>query len=160
MSHVSLSTKPADLDPTNKWIVGVAVLRRSSNEPSRVLICKRVAHEESFAGMWELPGGHIEAADANVQHTVARELYEETGLKLTSVIKRMCDMTWVGDSGKTSVQLNYEVTVENDENIRLCAEEHDDFMWASMENVEKVDMTSEMREVVLEALKTQNVLRS
>ena len=83
---------------------------------------------------------------------MARELHEETELELRRVVKRMRDMTWASCGDNTSIQLNYKVTVESYEKVALCAEEHDSYMWASLKDVDKVDMTNEMEKVVLEAL--------
>ena len=145
--HSKPYATPASLDISKKWVVGVAVFK-----VDRLLVAKRVAHEESFAKCWEMPGGHVESSDANILQTVFRELKEETGLVGKKILKRIKDMTWVGGSGRESVQLNYIVDVEDsDQDILLCLEEHDDYTWATLEEVEQLVMTSEMKEVVRDA---------
>ena len=58
----------------NRPKVGVSVLVRHER---RVLLIKRGS--EPFAGMWSLPGGHVEAGETLAQ-AAAREAREETGV--------------------------------------------------------------------------------
>jgi len=47
----------------------------------RVLLCKRPQGKQ-LAGLWEFPGGKLEAGE-NPEDCLVRELYEELGIKVT-----------------------------------------------------------------------------
>ncbi|WP_279789238.1 (deoxy)nucleoside triphosphate pyrophosphohydrolase [Rothia mucilaginosa] len=60
-------------------VVGAAVLDSFKN-PSRLLIAQRSA-PPILAGLWEFPGGKVEAAES-CEQALARELSEELGVRI------------------------------------------------------------------------------
>ena len=60
-------------------VVGAAVLDSFKN-PSRLLITQRSA-PPILAGLWEFPGGKVEAAES-CEQALARELSEELGVRI------------------------------------------------------------------------------
>jgi 8-oxo-dGTP diphosphatase len=60
-------------------VVGGAVLD-SLASPTRLLVARRTAPPQ-FAGMWEFPGGKVEAGESPEQ-ALHRELLEELGVKV------------------------------------------------------------------------------
>ncbi|KAI5856793.1 NUDIX hydrolase domain-like protein [Durotheca rogersii] len=63
---------------------GVAVGAFVFDGGGRLLLVQRAAHD-SMPLRWEVPGGACDADDATVLHAVARELWEESGLRATVV---------------------------------------------------------------------------
>ncbi|KAL8926587.1 MAG: hypothetical protein Q9172_001715 [Xanthocarpia lactea] len=55
--------------------------------PPRLLLLRRSSAETDFPDLWEVPGGSIEADDPTVLHGLAREVFEETGLRLTRFVR-------------------------------------------------------------------------
>lgn len=68
---------------TEKRVICAAILHEG-----RVLIARR-APQQKHAGMWEFPGGKVEAGESNAQ-CLARELQEEFGISGT-VGAHVCD---------------------------------------------------------------------
>ncbi|KAI4183029.1 MAG: hypothetical protein L6R41_005639 [Letrouitia leprolyta] len=67
-----------------------AHLQSSATEP-RLLIVKRSATERAFPNLWEIPGGSVDEDDPTILHSLAREVFEETGLRLTRVVRQAGD---------------------------------------------------------------------
>lgn len=92
--------------------VGACIFSPSSQNPSRLLLIQRAATERSFPNLWEIPGGSSEFSDPTVLHSVAREVFEETGLHLTKFVTEVGD----GIEFRTSVKklwlkLSFEIEV-------------------------------------------------
>ena len=60
---------------------------------TRLLIVQRAPTERGFPNRWELPGGGCEVSDPTILHSLARETFEETGLRLN----RFCRQVGYGD---------------------------------------------------------------
>ena len=89
-----------------------------SGEPPRLLLVQRAAAECGFPNLWEVPGGSAEKTDPTILHSIAREVFEETGLKLTKVVGAVgdgCEFT-TGGNGKWK-KLTFEIEVEQDSPI-------------------------------------------
>ncbi|MCJ1238674.1 hypothetical protein MMC14_006665 [Varicellaria rhodocarpa] len=71
--------------------VGAFIFSPSATTPSttRLLLIQRAATERAFPHCWEVPGGGAEYTDPTVLHSVAREVFEETGLHLTKLVRRI-----------------------------------------------------------------------
>lgn len=86
--------------PVSEWLVredyrpcvGVAVLHHGPQ--LRVLLVKRAA-EEALPNTWEIPGGSAEPTEPNLVTSATRELYEETGLRASSVVAELGMYTWI-----------------------------------------------------------------
>ena len=59
--------------------VVAAVIERASDEGARLLVCRRPAHKR-HGGLWEFPGGKVEAGE-DLLHAARRELAEELALE-------------------------------------------------------------------------------
>jgi 8-oxo-dGTP pyrophosphatase MutT (NUDIX family) len=83
---------------------------------------------------WEIPGGAVDHDDATILHGVARELWEESGLKVKYVGKQVGDAyIFFTRGGLRIVKFTFVVEVETTENVRLDANEHQKYLWASEE---------------------------
>lgn len=104
-------------------VVGGAVVR-----DGRVLACRRTqpAH---LAGLWEFPGGKVEAGESDEQALV-RELDEELGVRATVGARIGPDLAL----GDTAVMRVYLVAVEGEP----VAHEHDAMRWLSADELDDV----------------------
>ena len=71
-------------------VVGACIFSRNQvqdDHSQRLLLVQRASTEHGFPDLWEIPGGSVEDSDPTIFHAVAREVFEETGLKLTRVVR-------------------------------------------------------------------------
>jgi 8-oxo-dGTP diphosphatase len=71
-----------------------------------VLLVKRA--RPPFAGLWSLPGGKTEGAEAP-RETACRELMEETGVE--AEVKGIVDIVWIAADEGNGVSVTYRLTV-------------------------------------------------
>lgn len=108
----------------------------------KILLLKIRSRSAHDAGKWEIPGGKVKKCEF-FDESLKREYLEETGLEidvdsLYNVVRN--DYTACKTSEKVkSIQLIMKVTCESDEVI--ISEEHDDYGWFSMDEVN--DMIAE-----------------
>ncbi len=80
-----------------------------------LLLVQRAANERSYPNKWEVPGGSCEASDPTVLHSLARETFEETGLRLTKVTRQIGSgvdfVTGYGARTKSWCKLSFEIEV-------------------------------------------------
>lgn len=69
------------------WVIGVGVFvtHATSEAGARVLYSQRLAGASDGVGAWSIPGGRLDATDADIIACARRETLEETGLKLADV---------------------------------------------------------------------------
>jgi 8-oxo-dGTP pyrophosphatase MutT (NUDIX family) len=142
-------------------VVGAAIFKNGAHPQDgsgpRLLLLKRADHETFYPGVFEIPGGKVEAQDATVKHAVVREVFEETGLAVKAFLTELVPMPYTTvkqvegrTTTKQTLQLNYLITCSEDE-VKLCAEEHSEYIWAAAGEVDGIKMTDEMRRVVCDA---------
>ncbi|KAJ2742841.1 hypothetical protein GGI20_004186 [Coemansia sp. BCRC 34301] len=145
-------------------VTGGAVANTDSGIPS-VLLVQRAAHERSYPNEWEIPGGHVDPGES-ILKSLAREIYEETGLVVTKVL---CEFEgfqyWSSkyEEGESETatdsalsvctqQLNFCVQVSGTSQVKLDPQEHQQYAWCTRETLEQYKMTPVMRQVVHNAL--------
>lgn len=125
-------------------------------ETDKVLLIQRARHDSGGLS-WETPGGATDAEDPSILHGCVRELWEEAGLRGRFVRRIVSGFEEGDDAGEdlsgglkgrvfTSwrrklifcfftfvVDLKLE---EMSEGIKLDPNEHEDYVWASEEEVE------------------------
>jgi 8-oxo-dGTP pyrophosphatase MutT (NUDIX family) len=75
-SHFSNNGKLYD-----KIVIGAIVFKGR-----HILLLKRAAHEIYYPNVFELPSGNVDETDPTLGHALAREVKEETGLTIASVL--------------------------------------------------------------------------
>lgn len=111
-----------------------------SPEKDKFLLVKRSSLRKRFPNEWEFPSGFLE--DETEQEGALRELKEETGL-IGEVIK-------TGGSFRVKTEMYnfrlHPVLVKVDfEGIELT-EEHEDFEWIEIEEIEKYNTVPQLKQ--------------
>ncbi|KAL3418046.1 MutT family protein [Phlyctema vagabunda] len=147
----------------DKATVGAAILRITKAEP-QILVLKRRDDERYYPGVFEIPGGKVDATDATVGDAVMREVAEEANLMVTSVVHPLSVITYTttkptADTKKKdetithhAIQLSYVVTVKDSTKFKVNEEEHSTGMWINRGMLKDLSITDEMRGLLLEAL--------
>ncbi|KAK4626573.1 hypothetical protein CLAFUW4_05187 [Fulvia fulva] len=121
---------------------GLATACAVFNPQGQILLVQRAAHD-SMPNVWELPGGAVDNEDQTILHGAARELWEEAGL----VAKHFSHVASEGpdrppgsvfqNRNKTRTWSRFCFLVEVDDctAVKLDPNEHQDFVWASEDDV-------------------------
>ena len=103
----------------------------------RILIIRR-SNIDRREGQWTLPGGHVDDEDGSIEAAASRELEEETGL-----VSDSSQMKYLGEPkpGKyyflaKSWSGEVDVLIPNPETGLI---EHDDYKWASINDIKDID---------------------
>ncbi|KAH8422368.1 NUDIX hydrolase [Aspergillus melleus] len=110
---------------------------------TRVLLLQRSQHD-SLPGFWEGPGGLCEVTDDSILAGAAREVYEESGLHVSRFVDLIAVDEWTrvkSDEVVRAAKFTFLVEVEEaetvgwEEMVNLEPEEHEEFVWATEEEV-------------------------
>ncbi len=118
---------------------GMILLEKRKNDPGR--------------GKWSIPGGLVELGE-NLEHTVIREVKEETGLDVSEpeLIDVINNVT-LDDDGKIwyhFVIIDYFLRLRG--GTLVPASDADELKWVSLDEVEKYDLTRSFREFFVKNL--------
>jgi 8-oxo-dGTP pyrophosphatase MutT (NUDIX family) len=111
----------------------VGALIRSAE--GRVFVHRRAKSRRLAPGIWDIVGGHIEAGES-VEEALAREVREETGWVLRSIVAQIADWEWEHD-GVVRRELDFVVEVDGELNApQLERRKHDACAWVGLDNLE------------------------
>lgn len=141
---------------------------RNSDDPeTRLLIVQRAAEETSFPNKWEVPGGSCERDDPSVAHSLGREVFEETSLRLTRYCRQVGrSNNWIDGRDHTNwLKLTFEIEVEELHGlggqctkegyegvaIQLDSKEHQNYAWATENQIKQSHSNSGPYPTITEA---------
>ncbi len=133
------------------------------NPDGKVLLVQRASHD-SMPNLWEVPGGAVDEEDPSILFGAARELLEETGLvakRFTNIVNEEGQLFSNRTGVKKFCRFVFIAEVERCDGVRLDPNEHQNFVWASGEQVQKQRVkdhgipicTPEIHTLILEAFK-------
>lgn len=117
--------------------IAAGLLRRQG----RLLLAKRSVHRTAYPGVWDLPGGHVEAGETAGQ-ALARELREELGVTpVTWQELAVLRAQGMGDEAAHMLRLHlFLVTQWYGEPRNLLLEEHDTVAWFTLDDATKLTL--------------------
>ncbi|KAK7935009.1 NUDIX hydrolase domain-like protein [Apiospora marii] len=154
-------------------------------EEDRILLVQRAPHD-SMPLRWEVPGGACDDEDETVLHAVARELWEESGLRAAHVGPQVGEgRPFFTSRGRRMLKVEFLADVEGGESgevkkgagadgktsppvVKLDPEEHVAFLWATEEEcrghrVGETEITfthNEQEQSILEGFRLRRELRA
>jgi 8-oxo-dGTP pyrophosphatase MutT (NUDIX family) len=109
------------------------------NDEQQFLIIRR-SNVDEREGQWTMPGGHIDEEDRSIEAGAVRELEEEANLRC-----EISDLTYLGEpKPQKYVFLTEKWTGEVDvdkPNPESGQIEHDDWKWATIEDIKDIANT-------------------
>ena len=114
----------AQKDSVQKLVVGAVIYKNN-----KFLLLERVP-SDFMGGFVEIPSGTVEAGE-DLLTALAREVQEETGLIVTSVLEYLGAFDYRSSSGKKTRHFNFFVEVEENE-IKLSPTEHQAYYWVAL----------------------------
>ena len=113
------------------------------NEDGEILVLRRHPKSKTNPHKWELPGGKIEKGEF-FDEAYVREIREETDLDVK--VGDFCEAVQDDYPHKRTVQLiMYAENVTGEVKI---SDEHDDWKWASVDEIKSLDITSSLEKII------------
>ncbi|MDA9484040.1 hypothetical protein XI07_18890 [Bradyrhizobium sp. CCBAU 11445] len=138
---------------SKKQIVASALIPDSFG---RIFVQKRTMSRRLFPGCWDLVGGHVDEGE-HVFAALNREIEEETGWKLRTIIEELTVKPW-SSNGTEYEERQFIVTVDGDlERPSLETAKVSEGLWVDRTNIERLKENREpgdqlIYDSVLEAL--------
>ncbi|KAF3919396.1 hypothetical protein ABW21_db0206606 [Orbilia brochopaga] len=143
-AEISQSSFPNQLTPQHQDVASIALPPHAEPhqdeqrelQQKQLLVIRRSA-SETFAGLYEVPGGGAEPppVDRTLLDSVARELFEETGLVAKHIVRLINTADFVSSRGKKIHKFHFEVQVQDAERVVLQPAEHDDYRWVGLDEL-------------------------
>lgn len=122
---------------------GLTVRGIIKNENDEILIVKRHPKSRTDPEMWELPGGKVEEGEFFADALV-REIKEETDLDVR--VGDFCEAIQNDYSHKRTVQIM--MYLDNVQGEVKISEEHTDWMWANIEKIKSLEISTSLKKVL------------
>ncbi len=122
---------------------GLTVRGIIKNKDNEILIVKRHPKSKTDPEMWELPGGKVEQGEYFTKALV-REIKEETNLECE--IGDFCEAVQNDYSNKRTIQL--VMYLNNIKGYVKISEEHTNFMWASINTMKTLKISSSLKKIL------------
>jgi len=114
------------------------------HDDGRLFFQRRAPHRRLFPGCWDVVGGHVEPGET-VEEALHREVYEETGWRVSVVLGLVGDYAYRGDDGIDRVESDFLVRVDGDLRRPLLeVGKHTEYRWLTESELAVLD---EHREV-------------
>jgi 8-oxo-dGTP diphosphatase len=110
----------------------------------RLLLGQRSAHRTAYPGVWDLPGGHVEAGET-AEQALVRELREELGVTPIQwrewAVLRAPAMGAMGAMGARMLRVQlFLVSQWDGEPRNLLPDEHDAIAWFTLEDAAELTL--------------------
>ncbi|MFI5936217.1 NUDIX hydrolase [Actinoplanes sp. NPDC051494] len=122
------------------------------DDRGRIFFQKRSAQRKLFPNSWDVVGGHLEPGET-VDEALAREVFEETGWRVATVLATVGDYTYTGEDGLTRLETDFLVRVHGDlENPRLEVGKHTEYRWLGPDELDLLDESSDINDGMIRTI--------
>lgn len=95
----------------------------------RFVLLQRQPHK-THGGKWGLPAGKVEEGE-NQELAIVREIFEETGIKVSQEDLKKYQSLWVRNEGHDIDYHTFSISLGSLPPIVLSIDEHQDFKWVT-----------------------------
>ncbi|MFA6518886.1 MAG: NUDIX domain-containing protein [Candidatus Shapirobacteria bacterium] len=131
-----------DISKLHSVIVNAVV-----EKDGKILVSQRSFEEAHEPGKWTIPGGKIDKTEGNIfniiEKTCAREIEEETGIKIKENIQLMTNNTFIRSNGQHVIALICLCHWESGEAQAL--EDTIGIKWISKDEIDKFDFAPNVK---------------
>lgn len=118
----------------NQQEVGFGIaLRAAIFHQGKILLLLRSRPSKGKHGYWELPGGRMNLGE-RYEDAVKREVFEETGLKI-SVVRPLTVFDAKRDADTQVVGITFLCTLEGEDMNIILSDEHLESEWVSFDRI-------------------------
>lgn len=116
------------------WVVCAVIV----DAQGRAFTQRRAPHRRIFPDTWDIVGGHVEPGETVVE-ALAREIFEETGWRLTAILADLGSLTWTPADGIERFEVDYLVRVDGDLDApALERDKHPEYAWVDETQLERL----------------------
>lgn len=127
--------------------VGAVVVSHREAGPC-ILVLRRAATEEEYAGIEELPSGAVDAGES-LGEALRREVKEECGFDLKCLFEEWFIIRYDSRKGRT-IQVNCVAAVPSTWDVKINPEEHEAYRWVPRGAVQASDLTANVKRALAE----------
>jgi 8-oxo-dGTP pyrophosphatase MutT (NUDIX family) len=116
------------------------------DDDGRIFFQRRSAQRKLFPNAWDIVGGHLEPGE-NLGDALRREIFEETGWRLSVILGQVGEYTYTGDDGLDRHEHDFLVRVDGDlARPRLEVGKHTEFRWLGADDLAVLDESAEIND--------------
>ena len=116
-----------------RLVVGALLVKKNE-----VLVLRRKS-EELMGGMFELPSDKVEKGET-LKGALKREVREETGLRIKTVLNYLGSFDYRSGSGKPTRQFNFSAEPFPGK-LKLSPMEHDMHQWIGPQEIDRINVS-------------------
>lgn len=120
------------------------------NKDGKFLLVKRSPNDYNAPGLWEFPGGKLEEGQ-DVSQALEREVFEETGLSLTTTTRVAFVESYIIPKGKYE-GMPFVVIIgigKNTDDKVTLSEEHTEYKWVTYDEALSMNIKNEIRSALI-----------
>ena len=110
------------------------------DDRGRIFFQMRSAQRKLFPNTWDVVGGHLEEGETP-EEAMRREVTEETGWRVSTILATIGEIAYTGDDGIDRVETDFLVRVDGDlARPRLEEGKHTEFRWLGPDDLHVLDI--------------------
>ncbi|MCX6708459.1 MAG: NUDIX domain-containing protein [Candidatus Woesearchaeota archaeon] len=119
----------------------------------KILLLKRSSKEDCFPALWDIPGGKI-AFGEDLNRALKREIKEESDID-AEVIIPFSTWSFFRNENTYVVGITFLCKLKNDKIQINLSKEHEQFIWASKDDLDKLNMNENLKNNLKEFFETK-----